>query len=287
MRKLLIFIAALTVLALPASSAAATIQIKITSTAFTPKTPTINQNDTVTWTNSDTVNHQLVANDGTFASPILKRGQSYSFTFKTAGKVDYHDALKPALKGTITIKGPPPSVTVGVSMPIVVAGGSTTLSGAVSNGKANEPVLIFSQPYGGPVTNISTIMTGTAGTFSYTTKPDLLTSYYVRWKTTNSQTVSVQVRPKLTLSRFSKTRFFARVEAAKSFAARSIYLHRRSQFGQWVIVGKYKLGPNSGRIFNIPHKIGTYTYRVYMSTNQAGAGFLEGWSNSSRVRFAK
>src|SRR5881397_3499694 len=91
MRRLLFPIAAVLALALPAPSPAATIQIKITATAFTPKTVTINQGDTVKWTNADKVNHQLVANNGTFASPIIKPGLTYSFTFNTAGKVNYHD----------------------------------------------------------------------------------------------------------------------------------------------------------------------------------------------------
>ena len=52
--------------------------------------------------------------------------------------------------------------------------------------------------------------------------------------------------------------------------AATIYLQRRSKFGQWVTVEKLKLGPNSGRIFNAPHLKGTSTYRVYMTTNQAG-----------------
>jgi plastocyanin len=148
MRKLLYAIVAVFVLALPAQSAAATISVSIKSTGFSPKTVTINQSDAVKWTNTDKVNHQLVANNGVFASPILRPGQTYSFTFNTAGTVRYHDALKPTLTGTITIKGPPPSVTVGVSVPIITYGAQTTIAGTVSSQKANEPVLVLAQPYG-------------------------------------------------------------------------------------------------------------------------------------------
>ena len=72
-----------------------------------PKNLTVTYGDVVTWTNADKVNHQVVANNGTFASGVLKPGQSYSFTTKTAGKYNYHDALKPLLTGSLTIKGPP------------------------------------------------------------------------------------------------------------------------------------------------------------------------------------
>jgi plastocyanin len=287
MRRLLLPIAAVLALALPAPGVAATIQIKITATGFTPKTVTINQGDTVKWTNDDKVNHQLVANNGTFASPIIRPGQAYPFTFNTAGKVNYHDALHPALTGTITIKGPPPSLTLGVASPIIVYGEQTAISGIVSNGKADEVVLILAQPFGSSVQQIATLMTGTGGSFTYATSPTTLTSYSAKWKTTTSQTVTVQVRPKLTLSRSSATRFFARVAATPSYAGRFVYLQRRSSFGQWVTVEKLKLGPLSGRIFKVPHRKGTFNYRVYMTTNQAGTGYLESWSNAVKVRFRR
>ena len=85
----------------------------------------------------------------------------------------------------------------------------------------------------------------------------------------------------------SATRLFAKLSATTSFANRFIYLQRRSNFGQWVTVQKLRLGPNSGRIFTAPHKKGTFTYRVYMTTNQAGTGYLETWSNSVRVRYRR
>jgi len=73
--------------------------------------------------------------------------------------------------------------------------------------------------------------------------------------------------------------------ASHSFAGRSIYVQRHSSFGQWVSVEKLNLGPLSGRTFTAPHRKGTFTYRVYMTTNQAGPGYLETWSNSVRVRY--
>src|SRR6266699_3397333 len=119
MRKFIYAVVATLALALPVNGLAATIAVKINATAFSPKTVTINFGDTVKWTNADTVNRQLVADSGAFASPILKPGQSYSFTFKTPGTFNYHDALKPSVKGTITVKGQPPSVTLGAGTPIL------------------------------------------------------------------------------------------------------------------------------------------------------------------------
>jgi plastocyanin len=286
MRKLVIAIAAVLLLALPATSlGAATIPVKITATGFSPKNVTINQGDTVKWTNVDKVNHQLVANSGAFASHILKPGDTYSFTFNAAGKYGYHDALKPSLAGTITVKGPPPSVALAVSAPIVTYGEMTIISGTVSSAKANESVTILAQPYGSSAQQIATLITGTGGGFTYTTAPTILTTYTAKWKTATSQTVTVQVRPKITLQRTGATRLFARVTATSSFAGHFIYLQRHSSFGQWVTVEKLRLGPNSGRIFKAPHRRGRFTYRVYMTTNQAGIGYLDSPSNSVAVRY--
>lgn len=285
MRKALLSIAAVLVLTLPASSSAATLAVKITATGFTPKNLSVNQGDIVKWTNADNVNHQLVANNGAFASSILKPGNTYSFTFNAAGTFHYHDALKPTFTGTVTVKGPPPSVSLGVSAPIVFYGDQITVSGTISNVKANESVTLFAEPYGSSAQQVATLVTSAGGIFTFTTTPALLTIYTAKWKSATSQPVTVQVRPKLTLAKTSATRLFAKMTGSRSFAGRSIYVQRRSSFGQWVTVLKLKLGPLSGRIFKAPHKKGTFTYRVYMTTNQAGPGYLDTWSNSVRVRY--
>ena len=286
MKRLLLPLVAGLVLALPAPSpAATTVTVMIQASAFKPKSVTINQGDTVRWINSDKVNHQIVANKGAFASGIMRPGATYTFTFATAGGYAYHDGLHPSITGAVYAKGPPPSVSLGVNAPIVTYGDQTTVSGTVSSGKADEQVLVLSQPFGSSAQQIATLMTGAGGTFSYVTAPTILTVYSVRWKSTTSQPVTVQVRPRLTLTRTSRTRLFAKITATPSFAGRSIYLQRPSKFGQWITVEKLKLGPNSGRIFTAPHKKGTFTYRVFITTNQAGSGYLTTASNTVRVRY--
>src|SRR6266496_6249054 len=84
------------VLAAPASTATSTVQIK--STGFVPATVTINQDDSVTWTNTDTKDHQVVSNSGAFASAILKPGKTYTHAFPSGGTFRYHDGLHPTLR---------------------------------------------------------------------------------------------------------------------------------------------------------------------------------------------
>ena len=192
MRTFLIpFVAASFVLMVPSSGVAATINVRITAAAFSPKTLTLDYGDTVTWTNADRASHQVVANNGIFASGALKTGQSYSYTFRGAGKFNYHDALKPSISGTITVKGPPPSVTLGVASPIVVYGDQTTISGTVSSGKPNETVYVNSQPWGSSVQQVATLMTGTGGAFTYTIAPTVYTTYSVKWSSAVSPTIIV------------------------------------------------------------------------------------------------
>ena len=75
---------------------------------------------------------------------------------------------------------------------------------------------------------------------------------------------------------------YATVTAGKSFEDRRIYLQRRTRFGQWVTVARFLLGPRSGRIFRKPSTPGTY--RVFITVNQAGSGYLEGWSGTQTFR---
>jgi len=80
-KKLQFVIIAALALALPGPGGAASIQVTISATAFTPKNLTVNYGDTVKWKNADKVNHQLVADNGAFASPILRPGDWYPFTW--------------------------------------------------------------------------------------------------------------------------------------------------------------------------------------------------------------
>jgi plastocyanin len=287
MRRLLLGLAAVVVLSISSSAGAATIGIKITKAGFSPDSVTVNFGDTVTWTNTDAADHQVVADSGSFASPILKHNQTYSFTFKTAGRFPYHDAIKSSLRGVVRVNGPPPSLTLGASVPIVVAGAPSTLTGGVSNQKSGENVTIFGQPYGaGSPVQLAVVQTVSGGGYSYTVSPSILTSYFAQWKSAKSAPVSIQVKPKLSFVP-QGGRFYAKVTVPDhSFAGRYIYLQRRSPFGQWVTGAKLKLGPLSGRLFSINRRHGTGfdVYRVYITVNEAGAGFLDGASGTQKLK---
>jgi plastocyanin len=285
MRRLLAGIVAVVALAVASPAEAATVTVRIVKAGFTPSAVTIDFGSTVVWRNADTVNHQVVADTGAFASPILRPNQTYSFTFRTSGTFRYHDALEPAERGRVTVRGQPPSLTLGASLPIVVAGTTVTLTGTVSNRKAGEQVTIWHVPYGQTaLAQLAVVLTGTGGGYGYNVTPSIFTSYEARWSSAISAQVTVQVKPKITFLPHGR-RFYAKVFApGASFARKLVYLQRRSPFGQWVTVRKLLLGPLSGRIFSIRRLRGVFTYRVYITVNQAGPGYLDGVSGTQTLR---
>jgi plastocyanin len=268
-----------------ASAGAATKTVRIERDGFHPATITVTLDDTVLWRNGDTVRHQVVADSGVFASPILRPGATWSYTFHSVGRFAYHDGLAPAKHGVVVVKAPPAAVSVTASTPAVTFGGSVTLTGSVSNRRSGEVVELLAQPYGSaaPV-SLGLVRTTTGGAFQFSAAPTIQTTYTAHWRTATSAPTGVAVRPKVTFRRTrasARHRFLTHVTAAKSFAGHWVYLQRRNRFFQWVSVRKITLGPKSGRIFTI-RKAGRY--RIFLTVNQAGAGYLASTSGTQRVR---
>jgi plastocyanin len=267
----------------PASTVTKT--VSITATGFTPTSRTIATTDAIKWTNNDTKAHQVVANNGSFASATIAPGKSYTHTFNTAGTYRYHDALYPARTGKIIVNGPPPAITIGAAIPIIAYGQSTHISGVVSNSKAGETVSVFAQPYGqaSPV-QIATLLTTTNGVWDVVVKPTLLTTYSAHWKSTASQQIGIQLRPNIVFGA-NKRWGSVKVKADRSLAGKKVYLQKFSKFHEWVKVRSVVLGSTSAKRFlhGLPrgHR---YAVRIFMSLNQIGAGYLDGFSKTVVVK---
>jgi plastocyanin len=274
-------------LAAPASSATTAVQIK--STGFAPRAVTINQDDSVTWTNTDNKDHQVVANGGSFASPILKPNQKFTRTFRNGGTFRYHDALHPSLSGTVTVRGAPPVVTLATSAPVVKFGGQVTLSGTVNNKRAGESVTIAALPFGQTTKEVAaTLQTTANGVFTFNVTPQVTTSYQAQWKGAESS-VTVQVQPTIKLPFVSRSGYFHfYVTAGQSFAGRYVYLQRYTLLKTWINVRKLQLGQQSGRILGmklvrsvIPR--GRWSIRVYMPATEMPGGYIDAWSGTQPV----
>ena len=79
--------------------------VSIDNFAFAPATLTIRAGGTVTWTNHDEEPHTVAATDGSFHSPGMGTGATYSHTFPTAGKFDYVCSIHPMMHGTVVVTG--------------------------------------------------------------------------------------------------------------------------------------------------------------------------------------
>ncbi len=75
----------------------------IASMTFAPTLMTIVAGATVTWTNTDSVPHTVTSDTGSFASQVLLQGQSYSYTFPSAGTFTYHCEVHPSMRGTVVV----------------------------------------------------------------------------------------------------------------------------------------------------------------------------------------
>jgi amicyanin len=91
----------------PSASASAAPQganaVDITNFAFAPATLTVPVGSTVTWTNHDEEPHTVAAGDGSFHSPGMGTGATYSFTFANPGTFDYMCSIHPFMHGTVVV----------------------------------------------------------------------------------------------------------------------------------------------------------------------------------------
>jgi plastocyanin len=293
MRRLFLGVtaAAALVFAAPAATApTATVTVNIKRGGFSPASVTINANDAVTWRNTDTIDHQVVANGGSFASPILGPGKTYTHTFRGGGTFRYHDGLHPTLRGTVVVKGPPPQVTLATSSAVVKFGTPVTLTGTVSNKKSGETVTLVQLPAGQTTKQVvATLQTTTNGVFSFTVTPQINTTYQAQWKNLSESSVIVQVAPMIKLPFASRSGYFHfYVTAARSFAGHFVYLQRFTLAHTWVNVRQLQLGAKSGRIMSlkwvrslVPR--GRWSIRIFMPATEVGDGYLETASGTQPV----
>ena len=83
----------------------ATRTVLIQNFSFKPAHITVKRGTRVTWINRDMTKHTATASNGAFDSGILRPGQSYSHTFKTAGRTNkYHCEIHPFMRGSVTVK---------------------------------------------------------------------------------------------------------------------------------------------------------------------------------------
>jgi plastocyanin len=78
--------------------------VTIQNFAFSPASLIVKKGESVTWTNDDSASHTIVSDSNVFQSGSLEKGQTFSFTFNTAGQFPYHCSIHPSMKAMIIVQ---------------------------------------------------------------------------------------------------------------------------------------------------------------------------------------
>ena len=236
MKKLMLLAGAVALLVAapaPATTTPKTVTMDVSKAGFVPGTVSITAGDSVSWTNKDIANHQVVCKTCPFTSPVLAPGQVTTFTFTKTGNFGLIDPLNHNQKATVKVAAAPTTVSASPSPRVLNYGAATTIAGALSTGQANQKVEIMAQQCGETAPkSIATVMTGANGAFTYQTQPTINTSYQAKFGTGNSAVTSalapVSTRPLVILRRNAMHRFTVQVTAAQSFVGKAV------QFERWI-----------------------------------------------------
>jgi copper-containing nitrite reductase len=71
-----------------------------------PVTVVVGVNNTITWTNDDTMTHTVTSRTGIFDSGQIMAGMTWTYTFNTPGTYNYYCTLHPWMNGTVTVLAP-------------------------------------------------------------------------------------------------------------------------------------------------------------------------------------
>lgn len=291
MKRVFFIGAAVVALLSTASGTAAERLMTVTATGFVPRNATIDVGDVVTWRNADTRAHQILVPQ--VCNITVQPGASGSCTFRTAGRFPYREPARTgnSWRGTITVRAAAGTLSIAARPRTVTYGAATTLSGAVSNSRANERVSVTAGACGSTsLSNLATVSTAAGGTWSLAARPLLRTIYQAQWRNVTSPQITVNVRPRVTLRKLTRGRFLVRVAAAQSFGGKVVSLQRFVPSSRrWVRVRFVVLrvittgSPTivSGATTRTRVRTGTRV-RAVLGQGQAGACYVAASSNTVR-----
>jgi plastocyanin len=150
------------------SVSGASVPVSIANFSFQPPSVTINQGDSVVWTQKDSTQHTSTSDTSLWDSGLLSLNRTFTSTFANAGTFPYHCTPHASfMKGTVvvqttTVTNPPPTAPT-LSVPQFTSG---KFQFSVS-GTAGQNYIVQASA---DLTNWSTIQTNkpTANVFSIT-----------------------------------------------------------------------------------------------------------------------
>ena len=114
--------------------------------------------------------------------------------------------------------------------------------------------------------------------------PRIATTYKAVWAGNTSPSVTIGVHPAISLRALGRLRFATHVTGVRSFRGRIVQLQRRRLDGSWVTIARVRLNAGSNAVFHPRLARGRSTLRIAFSVNQAGGGYLAGFSRAITVR---
>lgn len=88
----------------PAPQAGGTTAVTIKGFDYHPKTLTVKSGTKITWTDKDSTNHTVTADDNSFDVGNISGGASGSHTFAKAGTFAYHCTYHPNMHGRVVVR---------------------------------------------------------------------------------------------------------------------------------------------------------------------------------------
>jgi plastocyanin len=285
MRKMLMATAVAVAILVGGSAAfARTDGVEVTKDGFSNKAVTIESGDSVSWKNTDTVDHRVTV-DGTSCTLSLEPGQSSSCTFATQGTFTFKDPTEKGsgYAGTLTVGQNSRSVSLASTRSVGILGDAATLSGTVSSRQSGETVTILAHPAGQPVQSTQ-VVTTSGGSWILQVQPQINTTYQAQYEDALSTSAAVSVRPRITLEKVGRARYLAVVVAARSMAGKTVNLTRWTPNAGWVTIGQQQLqsitrtNTTVVTTFSASVNLGT-KLRIFMLAVQTSPDYLDGHSN--------
>ena len=80
-------------------------KVVISNYMFGPGDIKVKAGTTVTWTNNDSVKHNVVSDDGMMPDgKLIAKDETYTYTFAKAGTYKYHCSPHPYMHGSVTVE---------------------------------------------------------------------------------------------------------------------------------------------------------------------------------------
>jgi hypothetical protein len=154
------------------------------------------------------------------------------------------------------------------------------LTGRVSNRASGVVVAVDGRPFSsGQLHRVAIVRTGASGRWTFTARPRIATTYKAIVNGTSSPSLLIDVRPALALAVTSTGDVVAHAGPTGAFRGRFVQLQRRTSPTTWFTLAKQPVSASGTTVFPaalVPE--GKSHLRLVMSVNQAGVGYLGGFS---------